>query len=395
MKYYIKTFGCQANIADSERIATKLEMSGHKKGAKENADIIVLNACSVRKMAFDRVYGQVKELRNKKKELSIIIAGCVLDADRKNLINKGVEIWHPDEYFDLAPIFGSDTVANIPITSGCNNFCAYCAVPYTRGRERSRKAEEIIRDVKTALKKSIKEIWLLGQNVNSYRNSDKSSSAVADNIIKFPELLRMINAIPGDFWIRFTSPHPKDLSDDLIEAMKECQKFPRYLNLPLQSGDNAILKKMNRPYTIGHYKKLVKKIRKAMPDIAISTDIIVGFPGETEKQFKNTAKAMRELEFDMAFLSEYSPRVGTLAAKKYADDVPHTEKTRRKKILNDILTKTALKNNKKLVGKTARVLNNRTEGNKLVKIAGKYPKNKFIHAKVIKSTAWNLEGKLL
>jgi tRNA-2-methylthio-N6-dimethylallyladenosine synthase len=177
--------------------------------------------------------------------------------------------------------------------------------------------------------------------------------------------------------------------------MTECEKFAHYLNLPLQSGDNTILKKMNRPYTVGHYKKLVKKIRKAIPGIAISTDIIVGFPGETKKQFENTAKIMKEIGFDMAFISEYSPRPGTAAAITMADNVPHKEKECRKKKLNEILAKTALENNKKLVGKTVKVLNNRTEGNKPVEIKGKHPKNRFINVKITKAYSWKLEGEVV
>lgn len=400
MKYYIKTFGCQANLADAERIARKLEMHGYKPGTKENSEIIVLNACSVRKMAFDRVYGQIRNQKDKK----IILAGCVLEADRKKLKNKVYAIWHPDEYFDLTPIYSNNLVANIPIMSGCNNFCTYCAVPYTRGREKSRPAKSIIKDIKLALKNGIKEIWLIGQNVNSYK----------DKKTKFPDLLKLVDSIPGEFWIRFTSPHPKDFSEELIEAMKKCKKFPHYLNLPLQSGDNDILKKMNRPYTISHYSKLIRKIRGAMPDIALSTDIIVGFPGETKKQFENTAKAMKTIGFDMAYLSEYSPRPGTIAAQKMKDDISFKEKGRRKNILNKILTESAFKNNKKMIGKTTRVLNSRTESNKPIKITGNYPENKFIdvhpmeyrkavsrhngifhRVKITKVTPWNLEGKLL
>jgi tRNA-2-methylthio-N6-dimethylallyladenosine synthase len=393
-KYHIITFGCQANLADSERIASRLENFGYAKAKKERgADLIVLNACSVRQSAINRVYGRIKELSAQGRSAlgrRIILAGCILEKDKKKLLTKyqNIEFWHPDEYFDLIPINSNLKTVNIPIMTGCNNFCTYCAVPYTRGRERSRKAKNIIKEVKTALKKGVKEIWLLGQNVNSYK----------DKNINFAKLLKMINAIPGDFWIRFTSPHPKDFSDDLIKAMAESEKFPHYLNLPLQSGDDEILKKMNRPYTVRYYKKLVKKIRKAMPDIAISTDIIVGFPGETKKQFENTARAMREIKFDMAYLSEYSPRPGTLAAQKYKDDIPHKEKDLRKKKLNDILIKTALENNKKLAGKTLKILNNRTGGNKLVKISvisSQYSENKFNRVKITKATPWHLEGKLL
>ena len=239
-------------------------------------------------------------------------------------------------------------------------------------------------DVKKAVASGIKEIWLLGQTVNSYKNGG----------VKFHNLLRWVNDIPGDFWIRFASPHPKDFSDELIKAMAECEKFAHYINLPVQSGNNTVLKRMGRPYTVGHYKKLVKKLRKAMPDIAISTDIIVGFPGETRKQFEDTKKLFKEIKFDMAFISEYSPRPKTVAYKMFKDNVSHKEKEARKNELNEILKKTALENNQKLVGKIVKVLNGRTEGNKPIEIEGSYSKNKFVSAKIIKANIWSLKGKL-
>lgn len=316
-------------MADSERIARKLEMSGYKMVAKpKSANLIVINACSVRQSAIDRVYGRIRELsaqgrpasgwKNKK----IILAGCVLEVDKRKLKDKIDEFWHPDEYFDLVPIGSGSNVAYIPIMTGCNNFCTYCAVPYTRGRERSRPAKNIIKDVKNALKNKIKEIWLLGQNVNSYKYD-------------FLKLLKTINDIAGDFKIHFMSSHPKDFSDELIKTIAECKKVSREIHLPAQSGDNMILKKMNRKYTVGRYKKLIKKIRKAVPDIKISTDIIVGFPSETEKQFQNTVKLFKELKFSKAYIGKYSPRPGTPAAKM-KDDVSIKEKKRRWKILNEI-----------------------------------------------------------
>jgi len=380
--YYITTFGCQANLADAERIEHKLQMTGYKKSAKEEtADLIVINSCSVRKAAMDRLYAKVQQFRDKK----IILTGCFLESDRRKLESKVSEIWHPDEYFDMAPIYSSSLSANIPIMTGCNNFCTYCAVPYTRGRERSRPVKDITEEIKKLVKKGYKEIWLLGQNVNSYRDVKTG----------FAELLKKVNKIKGDFWIRFTSPHPKDFSDEMIKAMTESEKFAHYLNLPVQSGDNDILKKMNRPYTVGHYKRLIRKIRKAIPDITLSTDIIVGFPGETEKQFENSIKLFKEMKFDMAFISEYSPRFGTASALTMKDDIPHKEKERRKKRLNDLLLKTALSNNEKLIGRTTTVLGDRTSGNKLIKIKEQYPKNRFINVKVTKVGPWKLEGKLL
>lgn len=263
--YHIITYGCQANVADSERIAAKLESLGYRIAKDEkDADLLVLNACSVRQSAMNRLYAKVNKYDGKK----IILAGCLLESDKKKLRDKVSEIWHPDEYFNPPsgelPIYFNPGKAYIPIMTGCDNFCSYCAVPYTRGRERSRPSGEIIKEIKNLINKKYKEIWLLGQNVNSYP--------------KFPDLLRKVNNIPGNFKIYFMSPHPKDFSDDLIKAMKECKKFSRYINLPAQSGNNKILKKMNRPYNVDHYKKLVRKIKKAIPDIKLSTDIIVGFP---------------------------------------------------------------------------------------------------------------------
>ena len=291
--------------------------------------------------------------------------------------------------------------ALIPISHGCDNFCTYCIVPLARGREISRGVLDIMSDVKKAVDDGAKEIWLLGQTVNSYRCNLKSKiSNLKSKEIKFLELLRMVNDIPGDFWIRFTSPHPKYFSDELIKAMAECDKFAHYINLPIQSGNNAVLKRMGRPYTVGHYKKLVGKIRKAMPDIAISTDIIVGFPGETRKQFEDTKKLFEEIKFDMAFISEYSPRPKTVAYKMFKDNVSHQEKESRKNELNEILKKTALENNQKLVGKTVKVLNGRTEGNKPIEITNvKHSmlniKNNFVSAKIIKASIWSLKGKLI
>ena len=277
------------------------------------------------------------------------------------------------------------TSALIPISNGCDNFCTYCIVPLARGRETSRTVLDVVNDVKKAIANGAKEIWLLGQTVNSYKNGN----------VKFHNLLRLINDIPGDFWIRFTSPHPKDFSDELIKAMADCEKFAHYINLPVQSGNNAVLKRMGRPYTVGHYKKLVGKIRKAMPDMVISTDVIVGFPGETRKQFEDTKKLFEEIKFDMAFISEYSPRPKTAAAKLFKDNISSTEKAVRKNELNEILKKTALENNQKLVGQTVKVLNGRTEGNKPIEIKENYTKNKFALVKVIKANTWSLKGKLL
>lgn len=422
-KYLITTFGCQANLADSEKIIEILESKGYQKANGENDlmahknSVLIYNTCSVRQKAEDRIFGlnkKLKSLKNKNQNIKTILTGCMTHYGEQELRNR---LPYFDHFIDIKNIKNLSKILNIknptipkrshfignilktqknkvsaliPISHGCDNFCTYCIVPYARGREISKPVKDIIKDVKKAIKNGVKEIWLLGQNVNSYYDKNKG--------INFPQLLRFINAIPGDFWMRFTSPHPKDFSDDLIKAMVECKKFAHYINLPVQSGNNQILKKMGRPYTVSHYKKLVKKLRKKMPDIAISTDVIVGFPSETKKQFEDTKKLFGEIKFDMAFISEYSPRPKTVAAKIFKDDVPHKEKERRKNELNEILKKTALENNKKLVGKTVKVLNNRTAGNKLVEIKNVkhlvFDKSKFVNVKITKATPWKLIGKL-
>lgn len=325
MKYFIATYGCQANYADAERISRRLEDSGHKKtGQIEKADLLVLNACSVRQSAMHRVYSKINKFGRKK----IILAGCVLPADRKKLAGKVAEIWHPDEYFDLAPVYSNPASANVPVMSGCNNFCSYCAVPLTRGREKSRPAGEIIAEIKNLVAKKYKEIWLLGQNVNSYQSKN----------INFPKLLKSVNAVPGEFKINFLTSHPKDMSDELIKTMASCGKVSKEMHLPLQSGDGRILEKMNRHYTPARYKNLVRKIRREIAGVKISTDIIVGFPGETKKQFQNTLKLCQQIKFDKAYVARYSPRPGTAAAK-LADDVPLPEKKRRWQILENLINK--------------------------------------------------------
>ena len=345
MKYWIITFGCQMNKSDSERIAAVLEKSGYKKASDINgADLIVVNMCSVRQSAVDRVYGKIKnfaKLKTYNLKLKTVLTGCVLKKDKNKfskIFDQVLDIkdfakWvNADNYLKIEPEYSTNFSANIPIMTGCNNFCAYCVVPYVRGKEISRPAKEIICEIKNLIKRDCKEIWLLGQNVNSYKNKKTN----------FPKLLKMVNNIPGDFWIRFTSSHPKDFSEELIETMAKSKKVAQYLNLPVQSGDNQILKKMNRNYKVADYKKLVGKIRKKMPNINLSTDVIVGFPGETKKQFENTAKLFKEIKYDIAYISKYSSRPGT-AATKLKDNVSLKEKKRREKILREILSQKSKK----------------------------------------------------
>lgn len=436
--YRIITFGCQANISDSEYIAGILETFGFKNTEDEKrASLLIYNTCSVRQTAEDRIFGlnkKLNDLKNKNPKLKILLTGCMTHYSEKELKNRlpHIDVFLPiknkKEWLNefksflknnflgsgisnneilnrgfnnsFLPKHKSKFRALIPISYGCDNFCSYCVVPYAKGREVSRSAEEIINEISNIVKNGYKEIWLLGQNVNSYK-SEK---------IDFADLLKMVNGTSGDFWIRFTSPHPKNFSNDLIKTMAECEKFPRYLNLPVQSGDNEILKKMKRNYTNEKYIKLVNKIRKTMPDIALSTDAIVGFPGETKKQFENTVRIFKKIKFDMAYISEYSERPGTLAANLYKDNIPKNEKARRKKELTKILAETALVHNKNLIGKTLTVLIDeqkgsrlfgRTEGNKVVEIISftvappSFRIGEFLNTKIISASPWKLKGKII
>lgn len=410
------------NISDSERIASVLEGAKYKRTPNINkADLVVVMMCSVRQSAVDRVHGLIpkfEKIRSVKPNFKTVLTGCILKKDKKKMSDffdyilnvKELDEWprilnlkkaiKQGNYLRITPKYLNKFSANVPIMTGCNNFCAYCVVPYARGREISRPAKEIICEVKNLIRKGYKEIWLLGQNVNSYK----------DGKINFPKLLKMVNDISGEFWIRFTSSHPKDFSDELIKAMKNCNKLPKYLNLPIQAGDDKILKNMNRPYTIKHYKNLVKKIRKAMPEISISTDVIVGFPTETKKQFENSAKLFKKIKYDMAYINKYSTRAGTAAAK-LKDNIPLAEKKKREKILTEVLKQTALEHNKKLIGKKTIVLINsqkenvyfgKNEGNKTVKINiqhltpnTQYLIGQFVKIKIESANSWGLNGILL
>jgi len=395
------------NISDGERVSAVLERGGYKKTNNMfKADLVVIVMCSVRKSAVDRVYGIVEkfnELKRKKPNLKTILTGCIIKKDRKTFLNlfdyvinikdikkipkilgskKNIK---DNNYLDIAPKYSSKFSASVPIMTGCNNFCSYCVVPYAREREISRSVKNIIAEIKDLIKKGYKEIWLLGQNVNSYKNGK----------INFPRLLKLVNNIPGNFWIRFTSSHPKDFNKEVIKAMADYNKVTHYLNLPIQSGDDKILKLMNRHYTVKDYKNKIKELRKKIPDICLSTDIIIGFPGETKKQFENTVKLFKDIKYDMAYINKYSPRFGT-AASKLKDTVLWEEKKRREKILNETLKQTSFENNKKYVGKIMEILvdstkSGRTKEYKLVIFKNKQKPGKFIKAKITKATPWHLE----
>lgn len=420
-KYFLFILGCAMNYSDAERIASVLEMAGYQSTAVEaEADIIVTVACSVRQVAIDRIHGKVKgwnKKRRKNSQFKTILSGCVLPQDKKSLtssfdlmfeINElqkladflKVEMLDRRDYLATVPKHESSFRAYVPIMTGCDNFCSYCAVPYTRGREVSRPPEEIMAEVEKLIQNGYKEITLLGQNVNSYQGY--GTKVVSGN--QFTNLLEEIDKIPGDYRVYFYSNHPKDVSDTLLKTLPTLQHFPAYLHLPLQSGNDEILKQMNRHYSPKQYLELVKKIRQAMPEVVLTTDIIVGFPGEDERKFADTVKVMKEAEFEMAFIAQYSPRPGTLSSKM-VDDVSQEIKKERFKTLTGILREHLGEVNKKFIGKTVRVLVDekksgkffgRTEGYKVVEIKTDLTLEvgQFYEAEISTLGAWKLVGKI-
>ena len=342
--FHIATFGCQMNARDSEKLAGILDQIGLLESDSENADFVLYNTCTVRDNANQKVYGRLgylNTLKKKRPDMMIALCGCmmqeptVIEKIRKSYpfvdlifgthnifklaelltqklcFGKGmvIDIWEGTEQIveDLPVDRKYPFKSGVNIMFGCNNFCSYCIVPYVRGRERSRKPEDIIDEIKRLVADGVVEVMLLGQNVNSYGKN-------LDNPISFAQLLRQINEIQGLERIRFMTSHPKDLSDELIEAMRDCGKVCSHLHLPLQSGSSRILKEMNRRYTKEDYLALVDRIRAAIPDISLTTDIIVGFPGETEEDFEETIDVVRKVRYDSAFTFIYSKRTGTPAA---------------------------------------------------------------------------------
>lgn len=392
-KYHIHTLGCQQNRSDSERIASVFQSIGYEPTEQEQeADIVVVNSCAIRQTSMDRVYGKLRHWRPRREqgELRTILTGCVLKHDRERLgkefdyvvdledIPKIPEVLGEgkaldlDDYFSVAPKHDSEFKAFIPIMTGCDKFCTYCAVPYTRGREVSRPANDILTECKQLIAQGYKEINLLGQNVNSYvgqmevkqekrgllvmnRKAQASGSTQVETV-DFSDLLQLVADIPGDFWIRYVTSHPYDMSDKLIEAMASNEKIVNHINLPVQAGADSILKKMNRHYTVEHYKERLTKIRELLHPVSICTDIIIGFCGETHDEFMQTLQLMKDVEYDLAYLNKYSPRPGAVAQRKYEDTVPWEEKKNRERQLNDVLKETALKKNQVYLGQVVRVL---------------------------------------
>jgi len=376
MKFIIETYGCQMNVADSELVTSILLEAGHTAVCNiDEADLILFNTCSVRQHAEDRVLGRISNERNRKKSnprLKIGVIGCmaqrigtelmqqdlgidfVAGVDQYDKLVQIIDEHDQNDYLDfdenqiydyIQPQHQTGVCGFVTIMRGCNNYCSYCIVPYVRGRERSRPYESILKEINNAVHKGIKDITLLGQNVNSYMYQD----------MNFAKLMKRLNNETGISRLRFVTSHPKDLSDDLIEVMATAPKVCEHIHLPMQSGDNEILDKMSRKYTIEHYLRLIQKLRSAIPDIAITTDVIAGFPGETDSQFKNTIKAMREIAFDYAFCFKYSNRDGTLAAG-FQDQIEEQVKLQRLQQLIDIQRKSTKQKFESQIGKLLEVL---------------------------------------
>jgi len=438
-KYYTLTLGCQMNKLDAEKLDAFLQKMDFKPVQKEEeADLIIVLACSVRQSAVDRIHGRIKRWHKlkKKKPVITLLTGCVLPADRKKLgkqfdlildiqelatlpekLKQKIEdlenIFPESDYFKLPTKHQSPFQAYVAIMEGCNKFCTYCVVPYTRGREISRPSNQIMEEAKELINKGYKEIILLGQTVNSYKNPE------AGKIKTFADLLKALASLEGNFWLRFISPYPTDFSEQLIKTIAKEDKICKHLHLPVQSGSNTVLKRMLRKYTREDYLDLVKKIKSKIPQAAITTDIIVGFCGEREEDFKQTLDLYRKVEFDLAYIAQYSVRSGTQATKRFKDDIPKEKKKRREKILNDLVEKIALKKNKKLVGKKVSVLVEekrndfligKTDTDKNIHIKkgsaspARFARDKqgrpkelvgqFVHSKITKALAWGLEGVL-
>ena len=438
-KYNIITFGCQMNEHDSETISGMLQEKGCIETlSKNDSDITIINTCSIRENADKRFFGtlgQLKKIKEKNPGYIACVCGCMMQ--QQHIIDT-VKSKYP--WVDI--IFGTHNIHRFPellekvcaekqkiaevledsqeiveglpakrlyrhksfanIMYGCNNFCTYCIVPYTRGREKSRRPEDIAGEVKKLVADGVREVTLLGQNVNSYKGVAADGSTW-----DFADLIYMLNDIDGLERIRFMTSHPKDLSDKLIQAYVDCDKLCNYIHLPVQSGSSAVLKRMNRRYTREKYLELVTKLRRAVPDITISTDIIVGFPGETEEDFEETLSLVRAVKYDSAFTFLYSIRKGTPAAE-YEDQIPEDIKHQRFNRLVDAVNEESMKKNAAYKGRIEKVLvegvskkneetlTGRTDGFKLVDFAGdKNLIGKMVDVEIIEGKTFSLTGRIV
>jgi len=435
-KLYIETYGCQMNVADSEVVASIMQMDGFElTEIITEADAIFVNTCSIRDNAEQKVINRLKyfeTLKRKKKKLIIGVVGCMAERVKDELINDyGVNIVvGPDAYMDIPNLIGSVENGNkainvelsttetysdilptrigktisgfISIMRGCNNFCSYCIVPYTRGRERSRDVESIIKELKDLQAKDYKEITLLGQNVNSYRIEKDGK------IIEFPDLLKIVAEEAPEIRFRFSTSHPKDMCDRTLETIAAFPNLCKSIHLPVQSGSNKILKLMNRKYTREWYLERIAAIHRILPDAAISTDVFCGFHGETEEDHQQTLSLLREVNFDLAFMFKYSERPGTYAAKNLPDNISEAEKLKRLAEIIDVQRDLTLKKNQLDIGKIFEVLVEgfskkskehlfgRTSQNKVVIIPRKDRKiGETIQVKILSASSAALIGEVI
>ncbi len=445
LKYYILTMGCQLNENDSEKLSGMLEKMNYKKTLNmEEADLVLFNTCCVRENAEEKLFGKVGEVKKQKENKGTIIAigGCMMQEE--HIVNKlkqsypyvdiifGTHTLHKlpqdlykaleenkkirdiididGEIIEGLPISRNDNIkASVTIMNGCNNFCSYCIVPYVRGRERSRNPKDIIEEVCSLAKEGYKEITLLGQNVNSYLRVEREKKIEFEEyegVNSFATLLRAVNKIEGIEKVRFVSPHPKDFTDDVIEAIRDCEKVSKIVHLPLQSGSTNVLKVMNRKYTKEQYLNLVEKMKKMIPNIVFSTDIIVGFPGETEEDFEDTLDVVKKVHFEQVFMFIYSRRVGT-PGDRMENQIPEEIKHKRFDRLKALVESQIKENNDKYIGTIQRVLvegtsktneemlTARTDTNKVVVFEGsKELIGNMVNLKIISEHMWYLKGEL-
>ena len=446
LKYTILTMGCQLNENDSEKLCGMLEEMGYEKTENgQEADIALFNTCCVRENAEDKLFGKLGELKRLKEEKGIIIAigGCMMQ--EKHITDKIKQSYpfvdiifgthtlqkFPEDLYkvltekikleDILDIDGkvyeglpikrdSSIKASVTIMNGCNNFCSYCIVPYVRGRERSREPRAIIEEVKDLAKQGYKEITLLGQNVNSFLRVEREKQIPFEEyegVHSFATLLEAINKIDGIERIRFVSPHPKDFTDDVIDAISKCDKVCKLVHLPLQSGNTKVLKEMNRKYTKEQYLNLVDKMKAKIPNLTLSTDIIVGFPGETDEEFEDTLDVVRKVKFEQVYMFIYSRRVGT-PGDRMENQIPEEIKHKRFDKLKELVESQIEENNKKYIGTIQKVLvegeskNNielltgRTDSNKVVIFEGnKSCIGQMINLKIVSEHMWYLKGEVV
>lgn len=433
-KYTIQTFGCQMNEHDSEKISYLLEGSGYRHTENiEEADFVLLNTCLIRENAEHKVFGQLgalKHLKTANPDLVLAVSGCMMQTGRardtirekykhvdiifgtKNIndlpyilheyLQNGEPVLAIEEEMDLGKdethvIRNSKHKAYISIAYGCDNYCSYCVVPYARGRELSREPGRILEEARILAEEGYSEITLLGQNINSYGKT-------LDHPVSFAELLHELDQIEGISRVRFMTSHPKDLSDELIEAMGDLPSVCEHFHLPVQSGSDAVLKRMNRKYTRAHYLELVRKLREKVPDIAISTDIIVGFPGETDEDFEETLSLVKEVRFDSGFTFLYSSRPGT-PAEKMPDQIPNEVKKERFQRLVDAMYEIYLEKNQEKIGKVVEVLVDTVSKNQGDVLTGRTRTHHLVHfrgdasligtlqqVKITSVTSFTLEG---